>query len=235
MVRQVVALFNYKRAIASFAFSILISASAFAASTCYGSPNKGRVEQAVQLPSSGPNFSAYSAIGVNLGRTYVHTAVRDVLVTVFANLARTHPTKVFVYGETGLKEGGLFRPHRTHQNGLSVDVMIPVIDKNGKSVALPTSITNKFGYDIEFDPQARFDGLTIDFEALGAFLHEVRAVSKLQKMDISLVIFDPQYFPKLLATQHGKELSAELNFMRKPAWVRHDEHIHIDFSVPCKK
>ena len=219
-------------------FAVLISgvASSFAqSSVCYGSPNKGRVEQAVQLPSSGPNFSAYSAIGVNLGRTYVHTAVRDVLVAVFANLERTHPAKVFVYGETGLKEGGLFRPHRTHQNGLSVDVMIPVIDKKGNSVALPTSISNKFGYDIEFDPQARFDGLAIDFEALGVFLHEVRTVSKLQKIDISLVIFDPQYLPQLFATQHGKELSTELNFMRKPAWVRHDEHIHIDFSVPCKK
>ena len=203
-------------------------------SVCYGSPSNGRVERAVQLPSSGPNFSAYSTIGVNLGRTYVHTAVRDALVAVFANLQRTHPIKLFVYGETGLKEGGLFRPHRTHQNGLSVDVMIPVIDKNGKSVALPTSVTNKFGYGIEFDSQARFDGLTIDFEALGAFLHEVRAVSKLQNIDVRLVIFDPQYLPRLFATQHGKELSTELNFMSKPAWVRHDDHIHIDFSVPCK-
>jgi len=25
-----------------------------------------------------------------------------------------------------------------------------------------------------------------------------------------------------------------LNFMKGEAWVRHDEHYHVDFAVPCK-
>jgi murein endopeptidase len=72
--------------------------------------------------------------------------------------------------------GGRIRPHRTHQNGLSVDFFVPVRNAQGKSVPLPISITNRLSYNIEFDISGKYV---------------------------------------------------------KP-WVRHDEHYHVDFAVPCK-
>ena len=96
-------------------------------STCFGSTADGSLENGWKLPSSGPNFEAYSSLGSLLGRTYVHSDVHDVVLTAYTALEEAAPDKVFVYGETGKKSGGEFDPHKTHRNGLSVDFMVPVI------------------------------------------------------------------------------------------------------------
>jgi penicillin-insensitive murein endopeptidase len=143
--------------------ALLVSSSAFSVdSTCYGTVSHGRLENGAQIPLYGPNFNPYSALGPTLGRTYVHSKVRDIVVAAYSALQTTAPDKVFVYGETGWSSGGRIRPHRTHQNGTSVDFFVPVQDKGGRSVLIPTSALNKYGYNIEFDDQARYEGLTID-------------------------------------------------------------------------
>ena len=187
------------------------------------------------LPSKGANFSAYSSLASTLGRTYVHSNVRDVVVATYAALEKTAPTKVFVYGETGWASGGRFRPHRTHQNGLSVDFMVPVTDRTGKSVPLPTSAGNRWGYDIEFDANARFGEYAIDFEALAEQLYQLHVAAKARGVGIALVILDLPFLPRLFATARGAYLEQNLPFMRGRAWWRHDEHYHVDFDVPCKR
>lgn len=196
---------------------------------------KGRLQGAVALPSKGANFSAYSSLASTLGRTYVHSNVRDVVVATYAALEKTAPTKVFVYGETGWASGGRFRPHRTHQNGLSVDFMVPVTDRTGKSVPLPTSAGNRWGYDIEFDANARFGEYAIDFEALAEQLYQLHVAAKARGVGIALVILDLPFLPRLFATARGAYLEQNLPFMRGRAWWRHDEHYHVDFDVPCKR
>ena len=130
---------------------VLTAGPAFAEeSVCYGTTANGRLQNGVQLPASGPNFSSYSSIGSLAGRTYVHSKVQAVVVATYKALEASDPGKVFVYGETGWESGGRIRPHKTHQNGLSVDFMVPVL-KGGTSVPIPTSPLNKFGYDLEFD------------------------------------------------------------------------------------
>ncbi|MHA4867824.1 hypothetical protein ACXZ1M_08995 [Duganella sp. PWIR1] len=78
------------------------------ASTCHGTVARGRLEQGVQLPQQGANFAAYSTVGVQLGRTYVHSAVHAVILDAYRALLQSAPGKTFVYGETGLAAGG---PH----------------------------------------------------------------------------------------------------------------------------
>lgn len=143
------------------------------------------------------------------------------------------PDKLFVYGETGWPAGGRFQPHRTHQNGLSVDFMVPVIDKTGKSIRLPTSPFNQFGYGIEFDRMGQASELQIDFEAMAEHLYALNLAASQRGSGISLVIFDPVLMPKLFQTARGAYLKRTLPFIKGPAWVRHDEHYHIDFAVPC--
>ena len=87
----------------------------------------------------------------------------------------------FVYGETGWAGGGRFKPHRTHQNGTSVDFMVPVRNDAGASVPLPRGYGDRYGYDLEFDASGHL-----------------------------------------------------LTFMAAKPWIRHDEHYHVDFAVPCK-
>jgi murein endopeptidase len=146
------------------------AAALAAGSQCHGTVSKGRIENSVKLPASGRNFSAYSALGVAAGRTHVHSKVADVLLASYEALAQAQPSNVYVYGETGWPSGGRIRPHRTHQNGLSVDFFV----------------------------------------------------------------LDPAYLPRLFATERGPFLRRTLPFMKGQPWVRHDEHYHVDFSVPCK-
>ncbi len=204
-------------------------------STCFGTVANGRLEGGVRLPASGPNFSSYSTLAIGLGRTWVHAEVRDIVVAAYADLAASMPDAVFVYGETGARVGGPFAPHRTHRNGTSVDFFVPVRDRDGVSVPLPTHAGNRWGYDIEFDTKGRFGELTLDAEALAAHLLALRRAAKARGADLAQVIFDPPMLPLLYATRHGAALKREIRFMPRAAWVRHDEHIHVDFAIRCRR
>lgn len=208
-------------------------------SICYGTPANGRIERAVPLPKRGKNFQAYSAVGVTLGRTYAHARAREAIVDAYSVLQRAAPGKVFVYTETGFEDGGHFKPHKTHQNGLSVDFMVPVLDEKGRSVSLPGSASNRYGYDIEFDANARYriDAkrvLRIDFEAMAEHLYALDRAAKTSGAPIDRVIFDPAYLPKLFATRRGTYLRRNIEFTRGKVWWRHDEHYHVDFATKCR-
>ena len=202
-------------------------------STCFGTTSDGALRDGCALPASGTNFVTYSRLGNLLGRTWVHCAVHDVVLRAYEALAESRPRKQFVYGETGRKNGGPFAPHKTHQNGLSVDFMVPVVDKAGESVPLPTGVTNKFGYNIEFDQNGRYDDLVIDFDALAAHLLELRVAAKAAGIGIERVILDPELQPRLHSTESWRQIR-DLQFSKRRAWVRHDEHFHVDFRIPCK-
>jgi penicillin-insensitive murein endopeptidase len=204
-------------------------------SICHGASSQGSLEHGWQLPSSGVNFEAYSSLGVIAGRNYVHSKVYEIVVRSYASLEKEAPGKHFVYGETGLKEGGKFRPHKTHQNGLSVDFFVPVVNDKKESVALPIGVFNKLGYNIEFDKQGRFEEFEIDFEAMAKHLRAVKNAADQLRVDIRVVIFDNTLQKRLMATPTGKTLPSLIKFSTKKPWVRHDEHYHIDFVVPCAR
>jgi penicillin-insensitive murein DD-endopeptidase len=202
-------------------------------SICYGTTANGRLEHGAQLPSSGPNYSTYSTLGSLAGRTYVHSTVLATITDAYKALEKSAPGTVFVYGETGWKNGGRLRPHKTHRNGLSVDFMVPVL-KDGKSVALPTSPLNKFGYDLEFDDAGRMGEYSIDFAAIGKHLVELDKAARARGVKIGRVIFEVPLQKHLFATPEGADLRQLMAFSTKQAWVKHDEHYHVDFDVPCK-
>lgn len=213
---------------------ILLSpiAGATTESICYGTTADGRLENGVKLPYKGENFQAYSLAGHVAGRTYVHSRVYEIVVSSYQALAVRATNKTYLYGETGRASGGIFKPHKTHQNGLSVDFMVPVI-KDGKSVHLPTSVFNKLGYNIEFNLEGRYRSFTIDYDAMASHLVELHKAALQNKVGIWRVIFDPKLQPFLFKTQDGEYLQKHLTFSQKPSWVRHDEHYHVDFIVDC--
>lgn len=203
-------------------------------SICYGTTSNGRLENGVKLPARGNNFQAYSLILHGVGRTYVHSEVYAVVSNAYAVLGQTHPEKIFVYGETGWATGGRLKPHKTHQNGLSVDFMVPVVDETGTSVPLPTSPFNKYGYGIEFDSRGRFEDLSIDFEAMAAHIKSLHIAAQKRGIDIWRVIFDPGLQPFLYRTEAGPYLKTHIQIPTKKSWVRHDDHYHVDFKVNCQ-
>jgi penicillin-insensitive murein endopeptidase len=214
---------------------LLVSSALLAGeSVCYGTTSKGKLEGAVQLPSEGVNYISYSATAELLGRTYVHSKVRDIIVDSYKALETVAPNKVFKYAETGFEKGGRFKPHKTHQNGLSVDFMVPVVNEEGDSVHLPSHYFNKLGYNIEFDENGKYDEYTIDYDAMAAHIVALHRSAKRHGAGIWRVIFDPQLQPNLLETKHGAYLKKHIRFSNKRSWVRHDEHYHVDFRVRCE-
>ena len=202
-------------------------------STCYGTAKNGRLVNGVQLPSEGKNYISYSSVARMLGRTYVHSKVHDVVVDAYKVLEIEQPGKVFKYAETGYEEGGRFKPHKTHQNGLSVDFMTPVM-KNGKSVHLPTHPFNKFGYSIEFDKKGNYEDYKIDYDALSAHLVALHKSASKHKIAMWRVIFSPDLQSSLYKTKYASYIRKNMQLSTKRSWVRHDEHYHVDFIVKCK-
>ena len=202
-------------------------------SVCYGTPESGRLEGGVSLPLAGVNYASHSALGWALGRAYVHSQVRSLLLATYARLEQAAPAMTYVYGETGWGLGGRFPPHKTHQNGLSVDFMVPVT-LDGRSVPLPTSLTNQFGYGIEFDDHGRWGPYRIDFEAIGEHLYQLSVEGGKQGVGIARVIFEVPLQRLLWQTRRGQYLREHLKFSTRRAWVRHDEHYHIDFRLVCR-
>jgi penicillin-insensitive murein DD-endopeptidase len=200
-------------------------------SVSVGTPARGSLRDGVSFAASGRGFVAYSTLGNLAGRQYVHSRVHAALVEAFASLHEAAPARTFVLGETGLKAGGRFRPHRTHQNGLSVDIFMPVRDGASRPVPMPTAPWNRFGYSLEFDATGRGEGLVIDFASVAELLVEVDRRARLHGLAIDRIIVAPEYVDQVLSA--GPVAIRELapRFMRKPAWVRHDEHLHLDFRV----
>lgn len=204
------------------------------ASQCFGSTAAGRLENGWALPGEGPNFQAYSQLAALAGRTYVHSRVHAVVVDAYARLQQSAPEVRYVYGETGWRQGGPFAPHKTHQNGLSVDFFVPVRNAQGDSTLLPIGLDNRLGYDIEFDQQGRYAALHIDYPAMARHLWALHAAARQQGIAIQRVIFDPVLLAQLLASKEGRGLDKVMYFSPNKPWVRHDEHYHIDFQLPCK-
>ncbi len=199
-------------------------------STSIGATNDGRLVRGKRLPSTGPNFRTYSRLGSTLGRTAVHSRVRDSMLAAYETLEESTPGVRYVYGETGWPWGGRFRPHRTHQNGLSVDFMVPV-KRNDEPTTLPTGPVNKFGYAWEFDGEGRSGNLTIDFEAMANHLHALDNAARKHGLRIALVVFAPDLQQHLFKSELGSELRERLRFNVNPSWVRHDDHYHVDFAL----
>lgn len=216
-------------------FALFISpfASSEPESKCFGETNQGRLENGWKLPASGKNFHAYSSAGVFLGRTYVHSKVYRVILGAYDALLTSNPNVTYIYGETGFKEGGTFKPHKTHTNGLSVDFFVPVVDERGKSAELDIGVTNKFGYNIEFDKNVRFKNLKIDFESIAKHIDALNIAAKKEGVGIKVVIFDNDFQKLLFETPTGKKIKNAVNFSVKKPWVRHDEHYHVDFDYKC--
>ena len=197
----------------------------------FGGGGCGKLEGGVQLPCSGPNFEAFADTACHLGRTYLHPLVQQVVLEAFEELAKKLPNRVWQYGEMGNAKGGRLWPHKTHQNGLAADFFVPVLNQQGKPDKVSVSVFNKFGYGLEFDNNGQHDRLTIDWKAIAAHLLALEAAGQKHSVRIERVIITPA-FRKILLRQAPELERMESLFMKKEAWVRHDEHYHIDFDIP---
>lgn len=197
----------------------------------FGGGSCGKLKGGTSLPCSGENFHAFADTACALGRNYLHPLVQKTVVDGFKALATRGSKRQWQYGEMGKEEGGPLWPHKTHQNGLAADFFMPVVNKSGEAAEVPISAFNKFGYDLEFDKHGKLDDLVIDWQAVGEHLIALESTGKAHGVQIERIIITPDFHETLFRVNPNLKRLAPL-FMKKEAWVRHDEHYHIDFKIP---
>ncbi|MGH7674652.1 MAG: hypothetical protein ACREMV_05210, partial [Gemmatimonadales bacterium] len=74
-----------------FGNDLLRALESAAPSRAIGTPRNGRLEYGKRLPTTGPNFRAYSRLAVLLGRASVHGSVRAAVLDAYAQLAAQRP------------------------------------------------------------------------------------------------------------------------------------------------
>jgi penicillin-insensitive murein endopeptidase len=209
--------------------NLLLALESSRPSITHGSVRDGWIEGAKRLPFRGKNFTTYSFPGYLMGRTYVHEKVRKTVLDAFAKCVEKVPETTFVIGETGLPDGGIFHPHRTHRNGLSIDIMTPLL-RNEKPYQTH-HLFNLWGYALEFDDSGKLNERTrIDYQSLGEIILALKEAAIQNGLTIEKVIFDPVLRPPLFATEAGKKIR-DLPYTRNRIILRHDDHFHIDFGL----
>jgi penicillin-insensitive murein endopeptidase len=74
--------------------------------------------------------------------------------------------------------------------------------------------------------------IQIDFDETARLLVAIARTARLHGLEIRVVIITPEYLPQILASAAGRELgSIASKFVRRPVWIRHDEHVHIELSA----
>jgi len=197
-----------------------------------GHPQGGSLSNGKRLPSSGLNYRTYSYIGSFIGRTCVHEKLRSAIIESYNQIYEINPKLFYVIAEGSWPNGERLYPHKTHKNGLAVDFLVPVQNKNGESKPLPTSLLNEFGYGYAFDTEGNGTDYHIDFEALALHLSTLHKACRRHGIYINLVAITPEYLPLIFNSQAGKQLEGKFPFYRKQIEERHDEHYHIVFSNP---
>lgn len=191
---------------------------------------KGKLKNGKRIPNKGRNFKTVSYVFTSLGRNGVNHRVRDLMLEVYDTLYKLHPEWKYLYGETGWVKGGKFWPHYTHQNGLVVDFMVPVLNKKGKSTVVSSHIFNRWGYANEFDSTAKTKKYRIDFESMSTHLYFLKKLGPKHQLRIKRIIFAPEFLPFLYKASYGKYLK-DIEFIYRPQWLRHDDHYHTEFEV----
>lgn len=202
-------------------------------SLSFGGGSCGKLQGGTSLPCSGENFHAFAKTACALGRNYLHPLVKETVLDGFKTLKSIGSAREWQYGEMGMEKGGALWPHKTHQNGLAADFFMPVVNKKGEPTEVPISAFNKFGYGVEFDKKGKLGDLVIDWKALGDHLLALESAGKAHKVQIERIIITPDFHDSLFRANPRLNRLAPL-FMKKEAWVRHDEHFHVDFRIPDK-
>lgn len=203
-------------------------------SSSIGSVSNGKLIHPGLLPFSGANFICFDTSSYLNGRTFMHTRVEKTMLETYHELYNLHPHHQFVYMECSNKQGGKIFPHRTHQNGMSVDLMSPLI-KKGK----PYSDLNTIGtshYLLEFDDNGKLSNdpeVSIDFELIAEHLLILNAKAELFGLTIDKVIFKMELKNELFQGTFGQRLKNSGIYITRHLEpiinALHDDHYHVDF------
>lgn len=200
-----------------------------------GSVGKGQLKHATLLPFSGSNYQYFDTSSYLMGRGFMHTDVANIILAAMEELDSTCAERKFYIMESSLKQGGKLDPHRTHQNGLSVDFLCPKLKDNQPYYELDT--IGALHYFLAFNDQGQLNkdtSVCLDFESIAQEILALNNAANQYGYSIEKVIFKLELKDELFATKTGKLLQQKnIYFARhldKMVNDVHDDHFHIDFK-----
>jgi penicillin-insensitive murein DD-endopeptidase len=201
-----------------------------------GSVGKGSLDSACLLPYEGGNYKYFSKRSYIYGRAFVNLKVEEILTASFDTLASLCPKRTFYIMEGSNEHGGKIDPHRTHQNGTSIDLMIPLKKQGEIYTKLDTIDVDHYLLKFNTDGQWLEDlSVEIDFETLALEILTIQQQAKLKGCSIQKVILNTNLQDELFETSYGQKLrESGIYFTKNLDKIindLHDDHIHIDFNI----
>lgn len=205
-------------------------------SSSSGTVSNGSLKNGKLFPFQGPNFIYFDSTSYLDKHAFVHEKVYRAVLETYKRFETIRPEFEFGLMECSNEHGGKIWPHRTHQNGLSVDFMSPLL-KNGAS----TTDFNTMGlshYLMDFDENGVYtedSSYSIDFNLMAQHILSLNEEAKKQGLKIEKVILKIGLKDDLFATESGKKLKASgIYFAANLSDLidsLHDDHYHVDFAI----
>jgi penicillin-insensitive murein endopeptidase len=201
-----------------------------------GSVRDGKLINGWLIPHKGKNFHYFSGLSYYiLANAYVHSKVYRTILDAYKTCEVTSPNTFYHLMECSDRNGGRMWFHWTHQNGVSVDFMVPT--KNGNSKTILSDYAGLVHYLLKFSPDGKFSlnrHTEIDFEAMAQHLMALDDAAKANGLRIRKVLFHTDLHDELFSTPGGQQLlEHHLRFIPHldPLVNRfHDDHYHVDFE-----
>jgi len=202
-----------------------------------GTTGNGSLQNAYQIDYKTTNSKYFSPVSYFLiGNCYVHSRLYKTILDSYAECERTCKGKKFRVMECSLKKGGKTLIHRTHMNGLSVDFMVPKLNK-GKQIKLYDRM-GLWHYLLNFDSTGKLKidkNLTIDFETMSRHIIALDNAAKRNGLSINKVILKIDLKDDLFNTVSGREIKRRGIYfaqnLTKTINMVHDDHYHVDFKI----
>lgn len=200
-----------------------------------GKVSSGTLTNGKLLPFYGSNFSYFDKSSYLGGRAYLNDKVLTTVIESYKQLEKEIPHRHFIIMETANQKGGELYPHRTHQNGLSVDFMMPLTQNKQPYYKLDSLGTRH--YLLAFNNEGEYANDTtvkVNFNLIAHHILILNQEAKKVGLKIKKVIIKIEYKDELFATEYGKKLKASgvyvVKGLSKMINALHDEHYHIDFG-----
>jgi len=209
-----------------------------------GTSGNGNLAHGKRMLFQGNNFQYFNFISYLKGNCFVHDKVKQSLLDAYKICETTCPGVEFYTGEGSMRKGGpyIFN-HRTHQNGLSVDLLLNY--KKDNAPYDPVGLFNAYGYGLNTDDKGFINESVpidwyaahtqLDFETNARFLLALDDACKKNGIRIRIVILKTTLKPSLFATPSGKQLLArKIRFAHTLTPLlnqAHDDHFHVDFEL----
>ena len=199
-----------------------------------GSVSDGSLAHGKLIPYNGSNYSYFDTSSYFAGRAFLNEYVLDITLKTYKELENTSD-RFYRIMECSNKKGGVLFPHQTHQNGTSIDFMMPLIKDHKSYYKLDETGFNH--YFLTFDDDGKYSvdkSVEIDFEAVAQHILILNEEANQKGWQVKKVIIKIELKDELYATPSGKKLKAKgiyvVKGLSKMVNDFHDEHYHIDFA-----